>query len=115
MAIVKKLIRIIKLLWLYEKYQLHVSSQFDNIYNEMALTKEAVADAIDIHADIHTQMSSFVIVVARYRKADFVKCYNVHDSSVDEIVNHLKHVSQRGRIGRVDAHPEIKYHIKNLM
>ena len=84
-------------------------SMIDELKASNKLTRDAVVDAIDIHADIHSHMSSFVIVVARYRKQDFVKCYNVHDSSVDEIVSHLRQVSQRGRIGRVDAHPQMKY------
>ena len=98
-------------LWVMAKEYPVLLNKIARFEREIGFINETLRDAIDVHTDVHTQESSFVIVVARWKKTDFVKCYNVGDESVEELVNHLRHVQQRGRIGRIDAHRALREHI----
>ena len=57
-----------------------------------------------VHADIHFKSGlQNIIVVGHYRNHDYVRCFGVEAEDFAGIVEMLRRIEPRGRIGRIDV------------
>ena len=95
----KEIINRIKVLW-------KVSAEYDK-------DKEAVRWAIGklhdrigkhttIHADIHWKRPHQIIVVGKYKNRDYVRVFDVRAEDLAYLVEHLKALEPRAKVGRFD-------------
>jgi hypothetical protein len=62
-----------------------------------------IGERTTIHADIgYKGTGSQIIVVGRYRNRDYVRSFNVMNSSLDAIINMLKNEEQNSGVGKFD-------------
>lgn len=76
-------------------------------------TEKLMKERTEVHADIHNQNSSQIIIIGRYRNRDYIKMYPIPDKNIIDVINHLKSISHHTKLGRMDCiHPEMGICIK---
>lgn len=109
---IKELIRIVRN---YERLRQLDCSMLDHNITEVLVLKrnmktleKLVRDRTEVAADINYRGPSSVIVVGRYKGADFIETYTLHDRDFHDLVSELRGKEQFGTVRTVDAPPSIK-------
>lgn len=90
---IKKFVRRLKWLW---KFPDHYAADIGEIRNY-------VSEHVTLHADIHMRSPNIMIAVGRYRKRDYVRIFEIDDQDFGSLVEHLRKIEPRARLGRIDA------------
>ena len=62
----------------------------------------------DIAVDCHLDGMNTIIVIGRYRGADYIQTYDVRMKDFSELVDYLRHLEDHGSVRRIDAVPGFK-------
>ena len=90
-----------------------IAEEYDNRKKKFLATMAALTLLINerttVHADIHMKSPSLVIVVGKYRNHDYVRAFPVDHDSLHGLIEYIKRVEPRARVGRMDINPSIKF------
>ncbi len=103
----KKLIIFLGLSYFFDKINIQ-----DYKINEL---REIIKERTEYHVDVHnlSKQNSHVILIGKYGKRNFIKCYNIPDDSFKSLIDHCRDINRYANPGKLDAHPEISACIKN--
>jgi hypothetical protein len=76
---------------------------------------EVIKERTNYHLDVHSHAKhdSYVILIGKYGKRDFVKCYNIPDNSFKDLIDHCRNLEKYAERKRIDSHPELSACINN--
>lgn len=82
---------------------------------EIINLKEIIKERTEYHLDVHQRAAtdSQVILIGKYKKMDFVKCYNIDDRSFDDLILHCRDLEKYARHNKIDAWPRLSAVIKH--
>jgi len=90
-----------------------IAKEYDNTKARLSADMEFLLKRINerttVHADIHMKTPSLVIVVGKYRNHDYVRAFPVDHDSLHGLIEYIKRVEPRARVGRMDINPSIKF------
>ena len=93
-------------LWLIaEKY----GPAMETVVGKMNELSVRINERTTVHADIHMKTPSLVIVVGKYKGHDYVRAFPVDHESLHGLIEYIKRVEPRARVGRMDMTPRIKF------
>jgi len=94
-----------------------IHNQLTRQANELNDLREIIKERTEYHLDVHSYVkhNSQVILIGKYCKRDFVKCYNIPDQELDFLIDHCIELEKYSTIGRVDAMPEFSAVIKSFI
>ena len=74
------------------------------LVDEVRESKLMITERTTVHADIHLKSGmDNIIVVGRYKNHDYVRCFEVESRDFHELIETLRRIEPRGRVGRIDA------------
>ena len=79
------------------------------IRGEIIRLQETMNERTTVHADIHHKRPSLVIVVGEYKGHDYVRAFQVTAESFPELIQILRGLEGRARVGRMDINPMIHF------
>ena len=62
----------------------------------------------DISVDCHLDGMNTIIVIGRYRNADYIQTYDIRMRDFQELVDYLRTLENHGTVRRIDAVPGFK-------
>ncbi len=74
----------------------------------IAALENLVKDHTNIAIDVGFSGANHVIVVGRYKNADYVQTYNIHTDDFSAFVDQLRNMERYGKVRRVDAPPTFR-------
>lgn len=85
--------------------------------NQIKEFNKILRDRTEYHLDIHHHVpyNSQVILIGKYHKMDFVKCYNIPDESFQDIIDHCRKLELTAKHNKIDAWPAVSACIKNKL
>ncbi|HKL12935.1 MAG TPA: hypothetical protein VJ907_04945 [Halanaerobiales bacterium] len=88
------------------QYQRDEISRQTETINEL---KKVLKERTEYHLDVHheTKKNSQVILIGKYGRRDFIKCYSISDTSLQELISHCRYLEKYASHGRIDAMPGI--------
>ena len=92
----------------YDKDMLDLKRIANNAVIRAEQAEKVIRDRTDIHTDIHYRAESYVIVVGRYGKRDYIQGFNLRNEDFASLIPRLKEMERYGHIKKVDAHPNFK-------
>lgn len=97
----------------FNKYRSTVNDRMDQHETVILHARDQIIERTTISADLDMHVrdnSASVIVIGRYRNADYVRVFSVRNSELNHTVDMLKGMEQSllGRIRHVDAAPGFK-------
>lgn len=75
---------------------------------QIASLEALIRDRTNIAVDVGFKTASHVIVIGRYRNADYVQSYSLSTDDLGHLIEHLKAMDKTGQVRRVDAIPSFK-------
>ncbi len=63
--------------------------------------------------DVHQVENSQVILIGKYRNADFVHCYSIKDNDFSMLIQQCKELEKYSHRNKIDAWPSFKATINN--
>ena len=109
---ISKTITWFKLLFSIVKNHQKVLDRLTYIFNRLVETEKLMKERTEVHADVHVNSESHIIVVGRYRNNDFVKTYCIDDETFSDLVRHLNAMTRHAMVRKIDCHPTMKHLIK---
>jgi len=76
-----------------------------NAHSRIAELEKLVKDRTNISVDAGFRSASHVIVIGRYRNADYVQTFEMDTPSLDALIDQLREHERYGKVVRVDAPP----------
>jgi hypothetical protein len=67
-----------------------------------------VRERTDVHADVDVRGRSQVVLIGRYRGADYVEVRPVAHEDLARLVDYLNTLTPHARMGRVDVAPQFR-------
>jgi len=94
-----------KLLKIVREYDIRVEQQKALMVELEAL----VRNRTNIGADVgYFKDANHVIVVGRYKNADYVQTYSIHTEDMSSMIDTLRQMERHGAVKRLDAPPIFK-------
>jgi len=80
-------------------------SDLKNIRSNIASAEKIIKDRTEISADVgfSPRCANQIIVVGRYRNADFIQVYSIMDQSMDQLIDQLRSMQHYGSVRKIDA------------
>ena len=82
----------------------------------IATLERVIRERTDLHVDVQYKGFSRVIVVGRFRGADYVEVYSLHERDMEHMIRQLREMEKFGTIRHVDApfqmHAVVKERLK---
>lgn len=117
-----KLWKILKTAWyLVNNYHEDILKIKANLENHSAIlhqhetvildARNEIIERTTVNADVHVKENSAqIVVIGRYRNADYVNIFSVRNSELNHLIERLKGMEQSmlGRMRHVDAVPNFK-------
>ncbi len=77
---------------------------------QMNEATELIRERTDISADIHLKGNhgDSIIVVGRYRNADYIKTFSIQTEDFQHTIEMLKEMEKYGKVKRIDAPPALR-------
>jgi hypothetical protein len=79
-----------------------------NAHARISELEKLVRDRTNIAVDVGFKSASHVIVIGRYRNADYIQSYSLNSPDITTLVEQLRHMERCGELRRVDAPPQFK-------
>lgn len=79
-----------------------------NAHARIAELEKLVRDHTNIAVDVGFKSANHVIVIGRYRNADYVQTYSLHENEMGPLIDRLRDMDRHGRVQRVDAPPAFR-------
>ena len=79
-----------------------------NAHTRIAELEKVIRDRTDIAVDVGFRSASYVIVIGRYKNADYVQTFELDTPDLGSLINHLREQERYGAVRRVDAPPEFR-------
>ena len=79
-----------------------------NAHARIAALETMVRERTDIAIDVGFWSTSHVIVVGRYKNADYVQTYSMDTPDLASLIDQLKQMERYGNVRRVDAPPQFR-------
>lgn len=76
-----------------------------NAHTRIAELETLVKDRTNIAVDVGFKSASHVIVVGRYRNADYVQTYALDTPDIAGLIDQLRQMERHGQVKRIDAPP----------
>lgn len=108
----KKLKRIVKD---YDADQKSATARVDTLaraHGRIVELEALIRDRTDIAVDVRFREASHIIVVGRYKNADYVQSFTMRDTELEGLIRQLRDMERGGYVRRIDAVPEIRAVIK---
>jgi len=74
-------------------------------HTRIAELEKLVKDRTNIAVDVGFRSASHVIVIGRYRNADYIQTFEMDTPSLDGLIEQLRERERYGSVKRVDAPP----------
>lgn len=96
---------------------LGIDQEISRLYREINSLRHIIKERTEYHLDVHNyaKHNSHVILIGKFRRHDFVKCYNIPDESFSDLIHQCKDLEKYARMGKVDTIPEISAAVKNAI
>jgi len=87
----------------------------NSLYGELRALQRIFKERTDYHLDIHQYegSNSQIIIIGKYKKRDFVKCYSISANDLDSLIRHCKDLEVTAKIGKIDVWPDVSAVIKH--
>ena len=84
------------------------------VINEL---KEVIKERTEYHIDVcqTAKHNSQIILIGKYHKNDFVKCYSISDNEFRDLIRHCRNLEKYACRGKIDAFPTMSAYIKNTI
>lgn len=79
-----------------------------NAHTRIAELEKLVRDRTNIAVDVGFKSASHVIVVGRYKDADYVQTYALDTPDLAALIDQLRQMERHGVVRRVDAPPQFR-------
>lgn len=79
-----------------------------NAHARIAELEKLVKDRTNIAVDVGFRSASHVIVIGRYRNADYVQTFEIDAPDLIRLVDQLRELERYGAVKRVDAPPQFR-------
>lgn len=79
-----------------------------NAHARIAELEKLVRDRTNIAVDVGFKSASHVIVVGRYKNADYVQTYALDTPDLAALIDQLRQMERHGAVRRVDAPPQFR-------
>lgn len=79
-----------------------------NAHTRIAELEKLVKDRTNIAVDVGFRRASHVIVIGRYRNADYVQTFEMDTPSLGGLIEQLRERERYGSVKRVDAPPQFR-------
>jgi len=92
----------------FRKLRVIVSSynaDLQNAHARIAELEKLVRDRTNIAVDVGFKSASHVIVVGRYKNADYIQSFEMREPDLAVLIDRLREQSRYGVVRRVDAPP----------
>lgn len=76
-----------------------------NAHARITELEKLVKDRTNIAVDVGFRSASHVIVIGRYRNADYVQTFEMDTPSLGGLIDQLRERERYGKVARVDAPP----------
>ncbi|MBK9309165.1 MAG: hypothetical protein IPN12_00190 [Rhodocyclaceae bacterium] len=76
-----------------------------NAHARIAELEKLVRDRTNIAIDVEFKSASHVIVVGRYKNADYVQTYALDTPDFSALIDRLRDMQRYGQVQRIDAPP----------
>lgn len=76
-----------------------------NAHARIAELEKLVRDRTSIAVDVGFKSANHVVVVGRYRNADYVQTYVLDTQDLSGLIEQLRHMEKHGVVRRVDGPP----------
>lgn len=106
--------------WVKEKLRLWLGIDQNEVniktlFYQFDILRNVIKERTEYHVDVHrySKQGSYVILIGKYHKRDFIKCYTINDLDLQSLIDHCKHLNQYANRDKIDAHPELTAVINN--
>lgn len=87
----------------YESYHEATDAALNRMMASINTMNLTVNERCEVHADIHYKFPHQIIVVGRYNGRDYVRIFDVADSTFRELIERLRYEERNSRVGRFDT------------
>ena len=77
--------------------------------------EKVIRDRTELHVDVRQRSASHAILIGEYRGRDFIQAFNIPSDSLEELLSHVKYLTQHAHLQRVDCHPELRAVIEHKL
>jgi hypothetical protein len=70
--------------------------------------EKLVRDRTNIAVDVGFKSANHVIVIGRYKNADYIQTYTLDTPNLSTLIERLRHMDRAGVVRRVDAPPQFR-------
>lgn len=78
------------------------------MHNRILELEALVRERTNIAVDVGFRECNHVIVLGRYKGADYIQSYSVQSDSLAHLVDQLKQMERFGNVRRIDAPPQFR-------
>lgn len=78
------------------------------MYSRIAELEALVRERTNIAVDVGFRECSHVIVIGRYKGADYIQSYSLQSSDLNHLVDQLKQMERFGNVRRIDSPPQFR-------
>ncbi len=82
--------------------------RIDSLRRRIDDLDKIIRERTDIAVDVRFGGPSYVIVVGRYRNADYVQTYSVHADDLQHLIEMLRGMARHARVRLVDGPPGLR-------
>lgn len=75
---------------------------------KMVFLDKLIKERTDIAVDVHRYDMNTVIVIGRYKNADYINCFKLAASELSPLIERLKDMEKYGTVRRMDSFPEFR-------
>lgn len=79
-----------------------------NAHLRIAELEKLIRDRTNIAVDVGFRSASHVIVIGRYRGADYIQSFEIREADMAGLIDRLREQARHGTVRRVDAPPAFK-------
>lgn len=96
---IKNTVERVKAIW-------NLPEQNEKRYREIVAllnaTQNHVNEHCEVHADLHFKSPHQIIVIGRYRNHDYVRVFEMSESSFHDLIDRLRYEEKNSKVGRFD-------------
>jgi regulator of replication initiation timing len=93
---------------------MRLSDELKALRNRQNNLDALVKERTTISADIGYTGQNHIIVIGRYKDADYIQTVNMHDKEFSALVDQIRSMSKFGKLKFVDAMPEVRKTVKSF-
>ena len=79
-----------------------------NANSRITELENLVRDRTNIAVDVGFKSANHVIVVGRYKNADYVQSYTLETPDLNALIDQLRQMERHGAVKRIDAPPQFR-------